>query len=145
MRHDPPDLFFGGFTEEIYYVLDEDGRPLPCSDVSAWSAWAFPNDPAESIRRRSVAQTRIRKFVSVSTVFLAIDHGWGMRHAPVLWETMIFGGPHDGYQDRYCTREDAEAGHWEAVRLARSTPRKVRASKGWRRHVRRVKAATPPH
>lgn len=140
MRYEPPELFFGGFREEVHYVLDDDGVPLPCPDLEAWAEWAFPNDPALQLRRRGVAQTRIRKYVSVSTVFLALDHGFG-RGAPVLWETMIFGGPHDGYQDRYSTREDAEAGHREAVRLARSAPRKVRASKGWRRYVRRAKAA----
>jgi hypothetical protein len=46
--------------------------------------------------------------VSVSTVFLGIDHGFRCdRGLPVLWETMIFGGPHDGYQNRYTSRTDA--------------------------------------
>lgn len=50
---------------------------------------------------------------SVSTVFLGIDHGWGGSH---LWfETMIFGGPHDQWQDRYETYDQAEAGHKRVV------------------------------
>ena len=34
---------------------------------------------------------------------------------------MIFGGPHDNFQARYATLDEAEAGHAEAVRLA-ATP-----------------------
>lgn len=33
---------------------------------------------------------------------------------------MIFGGPHDQYQRRYETKEEALRGHAEAVALARS-------------------------
>jgi hypothetical protein len=121
------------------YVLDDDGRPLPCPDVAAWAAWAFEPD---ALRRRRVAYTYIRKSVSVSTVFLGFDHAFSFEPEtpPVLWETMIFGGPHDRYQERYTSREDALAGHACAVMMARSKPRKVRASRGWRRHVRRTKA-----
>lgn len=41
--------------------------------------------------------------VRVSTVFLGLDH-FGRVGEPVLWETMIFGGAHDGYQARYTSR-----------------------------------------
>jgi hypothetical protein len=30
---------------------------------------------------------------------------------------MIFGGDHDGYCERYCTWEEAEAGHQKAIEL----------------------------
>jgi hypothetical protein len=54
--------------------------------------------------------------MKVSTVFLAINHGFGERN---LWfETMIFGGHLDQYQDRYETWEEASEGHKVAVRLA---------------------------
>lgn len=56
--------------------------------------------------------------VGVSTVMLGLDHGWGGR-GPLLFETMIFGGPHDGYQDRYATHAEAVAGHAAAVKLAK--------------------------
>ncbi len=52
--------------------------------------------------------------IEVSTVFLVLDHGWNGT-APVLWETMVFGGPDDMEQRRYSSREAAEAGHAEAV------------------------------
>lgn len=62
----------------------------------------------------------------VSTVFLGIDHNFSMEGPPVLFETMIFANsdsdkedPHDGYQDRYTSWEEAMAGHQTAVNLAR--------------------------
>jgi hypothetical protein len=58
--------------------------------------------------------------VTVSTVFLGLDHSFG-GGPPVLFETMVFGMP-DGseYQDRYHTWQEAEAGHREVVRKLRN-------------------------
>lgn len=55
--------------------------------------------------------------VDISTVFLGFDHGFG-QGLPILFETMIFGGPYDQWQRRYCTWDEAEAGHRHAVALA---------------------------
>jgi hypothetical protein len=49
--------------------------------------------------------------VHVSTVFLALDHSWADEGPPVVYETMVFGGPLDQEQVRYCTRVDAIDGH----------------------------------
>ena len=49
--------------------------------------------------------------VVVTTVLLEID----------LWETMIFGGIHDGWRKLYTKREEALAGHQEAVELVRGS------------------------
>lgn len=46
----------------------------------------------------------------ISTVWLGIDHSFGFGK-PLIFETMIFGGPADQYQDRYSTLAEAEAGH----------------------------------
>ncbi len=51
--------------------------------------------------------------VRVSTVFLGIDHQYG-EGKPILWETMIFGGEHDEYQQRYHSEKDARIGHLAA-------------------------------
>lgn len=67
---------------------------------------------------RIVAKDRIGD-VRVSTVFLGLDHSFG-DGTPLLFETMIFGGPHDQYQDRYSTWEEAEAGHAKALALVRA-------------------------
>lgn len=87
-------------------------------------------------RRRKVAQTLIRngrERVSVSTIFLVVDYGMaipGGPRVPVLWETMVFGGPLDGYQDRYASRRVAKAGHAVtviAVRIAIGVKQAARA------------------
>lgn len=66
--------------------------------------------------KRRVALTEIGD-ANVSTVFLAINHSFG--EGPGLWfETMIFGGDHDGYQERYETYEQAEEGHKRAIEMA---------------------------
>jgi hypothetical protein len=54
----------------------------------------------------------------VSTVFLGLDHQWG-DGPPLVFETMIFGGEHDQYQERYSTWDEAEAGHKQGVRAGR--------------------------
>ena len=91
------------------YILD--GRmPVPEPDLIRWAVWY--EDPDD----RRVAKDE-RDGVQVSTVFLGLDHGWG-DGPPILFETMIFGGPHNKYQERYATWEEAEAGHARAVKMA---------------------------
>lgn len=56
--------------------------------------------------------------VHVSTVFLRLNHGWG--GVPQWFETMIFGGEHDGWCERYETYDQAEAGHKRTVDALKS-------------------------
>ena len=90
-----------------------DGEPVPEPDVMKWGQWY------ENAANRIVAKTKIGD-AEVSTVFLGLDHSFG-EGEPVLWETMIFGGVHDQYQDRYTSKEAALAGHEVAVALVRKT------------------------
>jgi len=53
----------------------------------------------------------------VSTVWLGLDHAFSERAMPLIFETMVFGGPLDGECERYAFEEDAVAGH--AAMLAR--------------------------
>jgi hypothetical protein len=94
------------------YILDAAGQPVHEPDLNTWGSWF---ETAE----RHVAKDQIGD-VCVSTVFLALDHRFGGGGDPVLWETMIFQGPHDGYQERYTSRAAAEAGHAAAVKLVRA-------------------------
>lgn len=59
---------------------------------------------------RRVARTKIDDDVSVSTVHLVLDHGFG-DGPPLIFETMVFGGDHDQDCWRYSTEEQAQAGH----------------------------------
>jgi hypothetical protein len=91
----------------MYYVL-EGKTPVPVHDVLQWGRWF------ESTINRHVADDYVvdpqAHQVRVSTVFLGLDHSFGGGD-PVLFETMIFGGASDGYQERYTTWDAALARH----------------------------------
>ena len=56
----------------------------------------------------------------VSTVWLGLSRNlYGDDGPPLIFETMIFGGPHDQYCDRYSTEEAALAGHNRTVEALR--------------------------
>ena len=81
-----------------------------CDDL--WGRWFQTAD-------RQVARDE-RDAVVVSTVFLGLDDASGPGR-PLLFETMIFGGPHDQDRARYSTWAEATAGH--AVMCAKAFPR----------------------
>jgi hypothetical protein len=60
-----------------------------------------------------VASTEIDD-ARVSTVWLGIDHSFG-GGPPIIFETMVFGGPHDQAQMRYSTEAEAIDGHARTV------------------------------
>ena len=73
-----------------------------------------------------VKHTRINE-VGVSTVWLGIDYSIGEENSLIIFETMIFGGEHDQYQERYSTEEEALEGHKKAVNLVlKKKKRKVK-------------------
>ena len=90
------------------YIL-EGKIPKEVDDIIEWGQWFKEN-------KRHVDQTDITEDIQVSTVFLGIDHAF-MGGPPLLFETMIFGGDHDNYQERYETWEEAEIGHQKAIEL----------------------------
>ena len=92
------------------YIL-KDGVPVLEPDLLTWAKFFEGDD------NWRVAITEIGD-VKVSTVFLGVGHSFG-GGAPVLFETMIFGGEHDEYQKRYHTLEEAMIGHEKAVSLAK--------------------------
>jgi len=64
--------------------------------------------------------TQVTPQVHVSTIFLGLDHRpWGAHGPPILFETMVFGGPLDQEQERYGTWEEAAAGHTAMVARVR--------------------------
>ena len=84
-----------------YYILDGH-EPVVCDEI----AWACRN---RDIEGRRVASTQVAD-ASVSTIFLGSDYSFGSQ-PPLFFETMIFGGEHDEFCDRYSTWDDAQAGH----------------------------------
>jgi hypothetical protein len=95
----------------LRYILADDGKtPLECPDLLTWGHWFENGD------RRRVAFDKVGD-VGVSTVFLGLDHRWNRDGDPILWETMVFGGEHDGEQWRYSSYANAVAGHAAAIAL----------------------------
>jgi hypothetical protein len=96
-----------------YY--DRDGNPMP-EDWYRKDRYAdrFAEWYATSKRVGSTTVGDVR----VSTVWLGLDHAYhGLQGvpAPLIFETMIFGGKWDGECDRYSTEEAAMRGHLAAV------------------------------
>lgn len=85
------------------YILDADGNPVQVHDLLTW-AKAFEKE------NRIVAQDAVGD-VMVSTVFLGLDHRHFDEGPPILWETMVFGGDNDQFQERYSSRKEALEGH----------------------------------
>lgn len=96
------------------YVL-RNGIPVPEPDLMKWAEW-IESRPDERI----VARTE-RGGVAVSTVFLGLDYRFG-DGPPLLYETMVFGGDHDGSFQRYTSRVEAAAGHEQTVQLCFPDP-----------------------
>lgn len=91
----------------IKYILDEKGNPIPEPSLMKWAQWFETAN--RQVDYEVIGDSRI------STVFLGIDYSLD-GGAPVLWETMVFGGKLDQEQDRCSgSREQAEAMHRRMV------------------------------
>lgn len=93
------------------YIL-KDKKIVPV-DLMTWAEWF---ETAE----RHVGNDTVGD-VQVSTVFLGLNHNLFGNGEPLLFETMIFGGKHDQYQDRCSTYEQAVKMHQKALRLVQGT------------------------
>lgn len=99
-----------------------DGTPYPRGDKGLFE-WAADY---EDLKKKIVKQDRLPNKVRVSTVWLGLDHNWGDKNRPQIFETMVFFGK--GYEDeecwRYATEEEALRGHkmlvkkWSAYKTA---------------------------
>jgi hypothetical protein len=79
--------------------------PVPCDDLLEWAREFETAD-------RRVAQTDVLDMCHVSTIFLGMDHSFGRRGAPLLFETMAFWrDDHAEEQMRCSTWIEAEKQH----------------------------------
>lgn len=96
----------------VLYILDDEGNPIMEPDRDKWARWFIQAE-------RHVADEQIGES-RISTVFRGIDDRFG-DGSPVLWETMVFGGPLDQEQDRCSgTRKEALAMHARMVKRVRA-------------------------
>jgi len=103
----------------VNLYFDRQGRPIGPLE------WARKIEDRDY---RVVAQHWVRGWM-VSTVWLGIDHGFGLSGAPVIFETMVFppgDEARDGesvmseqYCERYSTEQAAQAGHDRALAWVR--------------------------
>lgn len=89
----------------MYYKLDADRRVVP----------------SDTMQLKRVAWSGEEGKVWVSTMFLSLDHSHhydDMPREPIVFETMIFGGPHADWQERCSTWDQAIVQHCKACELA---------------------------
>jgi hypothetical protein len=93
-----------------FYLLDEDGEAVGTHDFLTWANWFNDSFPSRRIGYDEIGGS------TVSTMFLALDHNFSATGPPLLWETMVFGGPEDGRCWRAASRTEALATHQEVVK-----------------------------
>lgn len=112
----PPPVNTGTpLPSSTYYILAADGEtPIPVSGEE-WARWFdnpemfnHPDNP------RRVAWAEWGEDVYVSTVFIGVNMNFG-GGAPLLFETLVRGGPFEHQAMKFSTREEAEAFHRQMV------------------------------
>lgn len=92
----------------VYF--DKAGEPIT---FMQWGELRHPGgDPPVSDYAR-IGSDQIGE-VWVSTVWIGMNLGFGPG-PPIIFESMVFGGPYDQAQNRYATEAQALAGHERAV------------------------------
>lgn len=99
-----------------HYVEDEIGQVVGIDDLMVWAEWMETHE-------RRVALDELGERGTVSTVFLGLNHRFDGKGPPLVYETLVFGGPRDGYMLRYATRELALRGHEGMVAEVREVVR----------------------
>ncbi len=95
-----------------FFFILQNGKPVPEPDMDVWHRYFEKED--RLLWRNSFGDVR------VSTVFLGMDHCHGSG-PPILFETMIFGGPLDQEQWRYCSMAEANEGHCKAIEMVQDS------------------------
>lgn len=96
----------------IFYIL-KDKEPVACS-AEEYMDWLRARD-----HKPVYVGNDTFAHIYVSTAFLGLDHNFRSSGPPVLFETMVFGGPLDEYRRRYSTWDEAEEGHRQILKRVR--------------------------
>lgn len=97
-----------------HWILD-DNHNLVEVDLITWAKYIEHPD------NRVVGYTQINSEVWVSTIFLGIDHRFPSfpPGPPLVFETLVFGGPLNGEGGRWVSYDDAKTNHEMFVKRAR--------------------------
>lgn len=93
------------------YILDGH-TAVEEPDLMKWAKWFETGNRVvdKSVADVSLGGDKVGQ-VTVSTVFLGINHSFSDSDRPLLFETMVFGGKLDQEMDRCSTWEAAEKMH----------------------------------
>lgn len=103
----------------MWYILDKDKNPVPAKDMFQANRLLTDTDS----RRVALDDIIVEDYgitITVSTVFLVLDHNHSPKSKPVLFESMIFNGELNQSLDRYRTWKEAEEGHKKMVELVKN-------------------------
>lgn len=103
----------------LWYILDKDKNPIPAKDMVQASR-LLADTESRRIASDVVIVEDFTITITVSTVFLVLDHNHSPNGKPVLFESMIFNGELNQFLHRYCTWQEAEEGHKKMVELVKS-------------------------
>ena len=109
-----------GITRMRYYRLDGH-TPIRVETLKAWADEVAQHDCITALTGIDPWRVDVTKIddVVISTVFLGLDYRMSRGGPPLLFETKVFGGSLDRFQNRCATWDKAEAMHAEAVALVR--------------------------
>lgn len=116
------------YVKRGYHYVLAGKEPVVEPDFLKWAVWF---EEAE----RHVDKTDLvvdGEEITVSTVFLGLDHNFGREGDPLLFETMIFGGKYDQKIRRCSTWAEAEEQHRVAVSFLRGELPSYAISQIWR-------------
>lgn len=85
----------------MHFYYNRAGKPISAEQ------WITERSRVSVVVRR----TDLGPLGLVSTVWLGLNHNWDDEGEPLIFETLVFGGPLSEYLERYATEEEAVAGH----------------------------------
>lgn len=104
---------------DCQFILEDDGTVRPEPDMLKWATWL---GEAMTTGRTRIAFDKTPAG-AVSTIFNGFDVGALYTDLPPrIWESMVWGGRHDGLMEKYASREEALAGHRRLLALLQETP-----------------------
>lgn len=102
----------------MFYIL-KNKLPVKVDSILEYASNIESNRSVKHDKYGITNENGDNEIVTVSTIFLGINHSLDRESLPVLFETMIFGGKNNYYQDRYCTWDEAITGHEIACKLVK--------------------------
>ena len=97
-----------------WYILDDNKNPVKCDDYDTVHCWVKCLPESEHSGMGCKVDYWTNGDVTVSTVFLSMDHSWNTG-PPLVFESMVFPEGIEEKCERYSTWDEAKAGHAKMV------------------------------